>query len=190
MVAEIGNPFPSARTMVLVPLPRLVLPTRLPLFLPTRTFRRQSFRSDRSGLGGGGLATAATRPSPRLRWPSTPGSDASTWRMTGTDRACPSSGHRCGAPRGFLRRTLAVRSADARVCPGVNHAGKIRQSIAIVHPLVRIWAPSWTPTCGIALTSVVSFLTTVTHSARRAFSYHFLFFETASSEGVAWGALR
>src|SRR5690606_33181627 len=46
------------------------------------------------------------------------------------------------------------------------------QSIAIVHPLVRIWAPSWTPPCGIALTSVVSFLTTVTHSTRLAFSYH------------------
>ena len=46
-----GVPLPSVSNMILVPLPRLVLPTQRPLFSRMKTFHRQSTLLGRSCLG-------------------------------------------------------------------------------------------------------------------------------------------
>src|SRR6266567_3488456 len=53
-----GRPWPSAMPMILVPLPRLVFPTKRPLFWPEQTSRPQNILSDpiRRLAGGAGPA--------------------------------------------------------------------------------------------------------------------------------------
>jgi hypothetical protein len=178
MVAPNGTPRPSASTMILVPLPRLVLPTSSPLFLPGRTCRRRRTLRGSLGPADPACAAVATTPSPRRRCGSTPGSDASKWREKETKEAGLANALRCATPRECLPGSASLRWQVGRLGRSAHRSGISRRSVAIGHPLARIWAPSWTPpgarpvARGIEITSVVSFLTTGTKSTTQTFSYH------------------
>src|SRR5215467_13743135 len=62
-----GRPWPSAMPMILVPLPRLVFPTKRPLFWPEQTFRPQSILSNPIHLPLADVAPAPTVSFPSLR---------------------------------------------------------------------------------------------------------------------------
>ena len=110
-----GKPRPSTRTMILVPLPHLVLPSQSPLFSPMQTCHRPSTRSSRSGRGGRAFAKVASRHLSKCPLGSTPGSDASRSAAKQSTVANPSSAHRCAATTECLPHDRALRHAAARL---------------------------------------------------------------------------
>src|SRR5574337_1374604 len=82
-----GRPRPSLRTIVLVPLPRLVLPTHSPLFLPRKTCRRRWLLPSGRGRDDRAFARGEPKLSSTDRLRSRLSSGASRLAVKGNGRA-------------------------------------------------------------------------------------------------------
>src|SRR6185295_1404464 len=103
--------------MILVPLPRLVLPTYSPLFLPRKRFHRQSIRPNRACLGDRAFAAHVPMLSTTRRSLSILGAGASM----------------CWAMESFLVNLSNVHlSAAPKECP--PHNGAIPREVGRLWP--------------------------------------------------------
>src|SRR4051794_4736981 len=107
MQVELLDHLPPPAT--LYPFPRLVLPTRSPLFLPARSWRRRTLRPSQADLARRAYRGVRARFAPaRLRLP-IPLTFASRCWATDTARASHASERRSGGPTKSLPDTLDHR---------------------------------------------------------------------------------
>lgn len=109
-----GRPSPSTTTIHFVPLPFFVSPTPAPPFSPGRTAHRRS--TPPSGCGPRRSVRQGTPSTPPARCPAPPArlAAASRARERGIPARGPSSGPRCGAPKGCPRRPGGWGPASGR----------------------------------------------------------------------------
>lgn len=121
-----GRPLPSASTTAFVPLPRFVLPTARPPFLPERRSHPGTFLPSAAGRAGPKYSATPAKHAAKHLAPPTRVASASRsrgWEIRPAGRA---SEPLCAAPKESLRHKLGCLPGDAP--HAVSHAPAARNS--------------------------------------------------------------
>ncbi len=116
IVTARGTLFPAAMAMILVPLPRLVLPTARPPFSQPRSCRRSNLRPDSAFLLGAVSRSVCATLSPTGRSAPTAGTVHARFGTADTCWAIPAIAPRCAESTALRSIPHACQPAAGRAC--------------------------------------------------------------------------